>query len=130
MPEKTEPTEEGSAMNREAHALLFGPTETREAEQFLASGGRPIARGFDPLDPEIRRTMIDRPAKEFIDFQVNPVPAELAVKIGYLPSDWQDRVFHHELAETICRTAEERFGLPPHLYVSLNERKELWICLK
>lgn len=125
---KEEDLSQTLAADRAAYDFLFGKTEIRAAEEFLASGGKPILHGFDPLDPEIRRTLIERPEKEFIDFQVNPVPSAIARDLEKLPLHWQNRPSAWPLSESICRAFEHQLALPRHLYASLNERNELWIC--
>jgi hypothetical protein len=108
---------------------LFSDTERRQAEEFLASGGKPISRGFDLTDAKIRAEILDRPAKEFTDFQIAPgcIPEPTAASIAILPDDWQEHREYNDPVEILNEHLEKFFEIPAHLYVSINDRKEVWV---
>jgi hypothetical protein len=98
-----------------------------EAEVFLAHGSSPP--GFSLADPDIVRWLTD-PAREFIDFQIAPVPSEWAALIatqlgGY---EWHDKRADGVAATLTADLAWRVPGLRPDLEIRILEEKEPWVC--
>jgi hypothetical protein len=101
--------------------------ERQVAEGFLNHGTEPD--GFDMNDPKVRAELVNRPLKEFVDFEVNPVPPELAAMLEKL-----DEAPDYEAAySAICAAAEALYQLPPGLICTIYPsppKNALWIFRK
>lgn len=106
--------------------LLMGEeAERMEAESYLASGGKLRTDGFDLSDPKVRAERMDCPKEAFVDFEVNPLPKEIAQMVEELPEDWDGRF--STLVDRICETAERILKVHPWMYVTLQGRRVL-VC--
>jgi hypothetical protein len=92
-----------------------------EAADFLAFGAKEFT-GFDPHDPEIRRTLIDLDPAAFESFRLR-VPPEL-LPSAVLPADWERDPKHHAAAYARAAEIEQWAKLPPHLCVIISPERE------
>lgn len=95
----------------------------QEAENFLAFGSGPTG---SPLDAAAIRHLTG-PAEQFIDFQVNPLPAEWKAIVDAVP-DWAHPAAE-EAARLLLVDLRRRVpGLRPDLTVWIEEANQVWIC--
>ena len=94
----------------------------QEAWAFLQHGHK--TGGIDLADEKTRTDILARD----IAFFIHPLPADIAEKVKLLPDDWQEKPDTYPLAEEINTAIERHYNLPANRYVSINEKKEAWVC--
>ncbi len=98
-----------------------------EAASYLAAGGKFRPDGFDIRDPAVRAKFFAMGKKDFIDFEINPLPEELAVRLDVIPMDWKEYPEAHPVVEELLTAIERHFDVPNWTYATLTDEKRVWI---
>lgn len=118
---------------------LFGDAmRNLEAHNFLASGGKFRADGFDLRDPKMRKYLLERTPKEFVEFEINPLDPELMKRLDEIPDDWvmngersaADFQVIQAAVDVLEVAIHAHYKLPEWTVANVMPNKRIWVYSK